>query len=202
MRWIAVFGILGGAIISSGCASQGRWEDLQDCGLASVGVGWGLSGNVKLGGIGHLSAGLPTRTVRVGHESRDTSGTWAEEEVPAAGLQQRLGHSPYVSYVRANRSEANASVPLETGRWLNAAAPDVELGFHQLDDIQIGLTLGVVSARLGINRLETLDFLLGFFGLDIAGDDARPVGSKIPPPAPVGPIQYVLEDGSIVVADD
>jgi len=32
----------------------------------------------------------------------------------------------------------------------------------------------VVAARVGINPLEILDFLLGFLGLDIAGDDPRP----------------------------
>jgi hypothetical protein len=33
------------------------------------------------------------------------------------------------------------------------------------------LSLGVVSIRAGINPLEILDFLLGFLGFDIAGDD-------------------------------
>jgi len=199
MRWIVAGLAMAGITLGSGCVSQGRWEDLQDCGLASVGVGWGLSGNVKLGVIGHLSAGLPTRTVRVGHESRDVSGIWTEEELPAAGWRDRPEHSPYVSYVRANCSQAHATMPLEVGRWLNLAAPDFKASFHQMDDIQVGLTLGVLSARVGINRLETLDLLLGFVGLDIAGDDTPPSKTATPPPAPVGPIRYVLDDGTVVV---
>ncbi len=38
-------------------------------------------------------------------------------------------------------------------------------------DFEAGATLGIVSARAGINPLEIIDFLLGFVGVDIAKDD-------------------------------
>jgi hypothetical protein len=43
--------------------------------------------------------------------------------------------------------------------------------FNRATDFQLGATLLVVSARAGVNVLETFDFLLGFAGFDIAGDD-------------------------------
>ncbi|MCI0342602.1 MAG: hypothetical protein L0216_15920 [Planctomycetales bacterium] len=43
---------------------------------------------------------------------------------------------------------------------------------HALD-IEAGLYLGFVVVRAGVSPGEFLDFLLGWFGLDIAGDDTR-----------------------------
>ncbi len=54
------------------------------------------------------------------------------------------------------------------GRWLGTGDP---VTFNSASDLQLGATLLFVSARAGVSILETLDFLLGFVGLDIAGDD-------------------------------
>lgn len=43
--------------------------------------------------------------------------------------------------------------------------------FNTATDLQLGAHLLLINARLGFNPLEFLDFLLGFAGLDIAGDD-------------------------------
>jgi hypothetical protein len=58
----------------------------------------------------------------------------------------------------------------EEGRWLPLPP---ELTFRSSTDLQLGFTLLIVSGRVGFNVLELFDFLLGFGGLDIAGDDAR-----------------------------
>jgi hypothetical protein len=60
---------------------------------------------------------------------------------------------------------------LVEGRWL-PIPPRTD--FNDATDFQLGATLLLVSARAGVNVLETCDFLLGFFGLDIAGDDPKP----------------------------
>ena len=67
---------------------------------------------------------------------------------------------------------------LYAGRWLpipgkaDEASP---LGaFHTLTDLQLGVSALLVQARVGVNPLEILDFLLGFVGLDIANDDVEP----------------------------
>lgn len=59
---------------------------------------------------------------------------------------------------------------LDEGRWLPLPP---ELSFHDATDFQVGATLLLFSARAGVNVLETLDFLLGFVGVDIAGDDPQ-----------------------------
>jgi hypothetical protein len=45
--------------------------------------------------------------------------------------------------------------------------------FNTATDFQVGATLLLVSARAGVNFLETLDLLLGLVGFDIAGDDEQ-----------------------------
>ena len=45
--------------------------------------------------------------------------------------------------------------------------------FNGATDLQVGATLLLVGARVGVNPLEILDFLLGFAGQDIAGDDPK-----------------------------
>lgn len=65
---------------------------------------------------------------------------------------------------------------LTTSRWLPIpwGAPDAAtplFRFHTASDLQVGATLGIVGARVGFNPLEFADFLLGFAGLDPAGDD-------------------------------
>jgi len=40
-------------------------------------------------------------------------------------------------------------------------------------EVDIGSTLGVISARVGFSFGQFADYALGFFGLDIAGDDAE-----------------------------
>ncbi len=57
---------------------------------------------------------------------------------------------------------------LDEGRWLPLPP---EMSFHEATDFQAGATLLLVSVRAGLNPLELLDFLLGFVGVDIAGDD-------------------------------
>lgn len=46
-------------------------------------------------------------------------------------------------------------------------------GLHAAD-VDVTVTLGWVGGRLGFSPGELLDFVLGIFGLDLAGDDALP----------------------------
>ncbi len=64
---------------------------------------------------------------------------------------------------------------LDIGKWLPIPRQDgldvSFFDFNSVTDFQLGVTLLLVNARVGFNLLETADFLLGFAGLDIAGDD-------------------------------
>jgi hypothetical protein len=64
------------------------------------------------------------------------------------------------------------------GRWLSLRLGSDDQTplwtFNTATDLQVGAHLLLAKARLGFNLLEFLDFLLGFGGLDIAGDDPEP----------------------------
>ncbi len=64
---------------------------------------------------------------------------------------------------------------LVASRWLPlpGGPPDTSKlwTFNTATDLQLGLHLLFVNARVGFNPLEFLDLLLGFGGYDIAGDD-------------------------------
>ncbi len=49
-------------------------------------------------------------------------------------------------------------------------------------DIEVGATVLIVGARAGFSPGEFLDFLLGWVGIDIAGDDVG--GEEVPEPSP------------------
>ena len=49
-------------------------------------------------------------------------------------------------------------------------------------DLEAGLFLGIIGCRVGFSPGQFADFLLGWFGLDIAGDD-----TKVPDPEPACP---------------
>ena len=64
--------------------------------------------------------------------------------------------------------ETDVAATLDEGVWLPIPP---ELSFKETTDLQMGATLLLVTVRAGFNLLEFVDFLLGFGGLDIAGDD-------------------------------
>ncbi len=46
--------------------------------------------------------------------------------------------------------------------------------WHEILDVKAGVNAGLVGARAGVSPGELLDFVLGWFGIDIAGDDKKP----------------------------
>ncbi|MEI6166465.1 MAG: hypothetical protein WCS52_04665 [bacterium] len=164
------------AAIFSGCAT-GRLADLRDCGKISIGVGAGLGADVGLGALVHPSVGILAKTYRVGSESRNVYSVWQEGEIyypvvffPALFMTD----SPWAySYNRTCMDWSQQSLAEKNEKWLNWSPMrnPGESGFHRATDFEAGVTLGIVAARVGLNPLECLDFLLGFCGLDIANDD-------------------------------
>ena len=67
-----------------------------------------------------------------------------------------------------------------TGRLVDPAeeARIVDKDVWQRGFVEIGVTAGLVHARAGFNPLQFVDFLLGWFSLDVAGDD-RVRGAKV-----------------------
>lgn len=83
-----------------------------------------------------------------------------------------------IGYPTANTAEVisgqisgvAAEGTVDDGTWL-PIPPDLEYG--EITDMQIGATLLLFTARVGVNPLEFIDFLFGFVGVDLAGDDPQ-----------------------------
>lgn len=167
------------SIAFSGCSTT-RISDLRDCGRFSIGAGVGLGAHLELGAIIHPAIGAESHMKRIGFEDRKLMGTWDEKEYFTPVLLFRYLRTLLtisVSYIRTMHIEGNDNKydDQTTGSWLNFKASDMDSNkntFNRLTDLEAGASLGVVSIRAGINPLEIVDFIFGFMGVDIAGDDS------------------------------
>ena len=84
-RWALVALVATVGTFGAGCA-PGRMKDLQDTGRIGLGVGMGLSLDVKLGDLTHPALGYAASSAMVGSDSRHIDGFWYEGKVsdPAA----------------------------------------------------------------------------------------------------------------------
>ncbi len=197
------FGITAIAVVA-GCAT-GRTPDLRDCGKLSVGFGPGLGVDAQLGALSHPALGIGSWTRRVGWEDRYVAGLWKEGELhsPAANIAmgvvdggpETIAGRINVSYIRFNEGVYGyhnrdalhfRKVPDYGcgGYWINTFKSKKKRRnmstFHQATNLELGASVLLISARVGVNPLEILDFILGFVGLDIAKDDPERTGTKKP----------------------
>jgi hypothetical protein len=153
---------------------------LTDCGSLSVGVGLGLGANIRVGHLTQPSIGVITRTWRIGFEDRDTKGLWDEFEVlwptllwfPDGGIHgsEEACFSRLLSTSFAKSTGEKAYVDRLDVWFGRPLSKREEPACHSAGELQIGVTFFLVSVRMGINPPEITDLLLGFFGVDIAGD--------------------------------
>ena len=192
---------LAAALLSlcSGCQSiaPGRMLDLGDCGTLGVGVGGGLDATVQAGALAEVSLGIGHDMRYLGWNGHTGATEWENAQLswPPSLLMSVVAHGlredgcgllqPETFYAvpdpdrmtepprPGNRTPVGReskhfgyALPLlsEPGRRRTAT-------FHNATRFEAEVSLGVVSVRAGINPLEILDFILGFFGFDIAGDD-------------------------------
>ena len=181
------------AAFAAGCA-PGRMDDLADCGKASVGVGPGVEAHAKAGFLTHPSIGVASVTWRAGHEGRELTGTWGESRCVwpvSAFLYTGMLETPKglnVSFLAGGSAEDRISRTAEKYADVGYLLPLLAyagvcakedkfshpLAFRQATDLQLGGTVLLVSARVGVNPLEIVDFSAGLVGLDPAGDDPEP----------------------------
>lgn len=168
-------------VAAVGCTTD-RMADLRDCGRLSAGVGYGLGAEVGLGIIGNPSIGIIAMKACVGTEDRDRFGVWDEGEMfwPASSVFNVLEDmyaagprsTPFMPYKRTHiptseEFERQRSILIATNSRDKPAKPL----FRCITDFEASVTLVCVGVRVGINPLEILDFLLGFVGIDLTGDD-------------------------------
>jgi hypothetical protein len=184
------------ATFATGCAT-GRLADLKDSGRFSIGLGVGLEANAKLGMAAHPSIGvIGSNSKRIGHQYRNLSGSWEEFHIvwPLSFLvaildQATSGHSEASTVNHSMNFCIHGYQWKDQGDdiwtyWIPMGAITEpyfrDYWFRELTDIEIDATLGFISARVGVNPLEFIDFLVGFVGLDIAGDDPNKKGATKP----------------------
>lgn len=171
---------------------EGRVSDLQDCFRASIGFGVGLSAEARVGMFTNPALGTSCKTKRFGWESREFCGFWdsSEDPFPLPFMIDRTRIPPAdrlvlptVSYMR-NGTKVNQATPITrtflshkyTGYWhpfhrrTKAKSDDA---VHRAFDFEAGATVAVISARAALNPLEMVDFVLGFFWIDIGRDDVN-----------------------------
>ena len=174
-------------------ANRGR--DLGECFLLQTGLGFGIGADLKVGGLVH--AGVLGGTFFPGasfgwvygdirprpYEIHDQEGdigfpialvdgflhqggpgthfcygllpgllSWTGPPPPYPDLESTIPPGPWLWSEEADRRE---------DRWARVHAFDIEISAYAL----------IVGARVGFSPGEFVDFFLGWFGADIAGDD-------------------------------
>ncbi|MCZ6690087.1 MAG: hypothetical protein O7H41_10820 [Planctomycetota bacterium] len=178
--------------ITTGCQTVGQYfanrgRDLADCITIEGGVGYGFGAEIKLAGLVHVAGGAcyygaPPVGLRYGElvpssESGDKDTGFLG--IPLVGLVLLHGAPPYL-HVSVDDKEEHGCYWLLPGlasyytevseSWIWT---DPKSGWSRLHafDVEAHLFLGVVGVRVGFSPGEFLDFLLGWVGVDIAGDD-------------------------------
>ena len=187
--------------LAAGCGCRsiapGRMLDLGDCGTLGIGVGYGLDVTVQAGALAEASLGIGHYVRYLGWNGHTGVTKWENAQlscppslfmsVVANGLREDgcclLPPETFYAVPEPNRMDA----PPRPGTRTPAGSESKHFGyafpllseqgrrrtctFHNATRLEAEVSLGVVSVRAGINPLEILDFLLGFLGFDIAGDD-------------------------------
>lgn len=170
-----------GMTLAAGCA-PGRLDDMKDCGRISIGPGVGLEVHAKVGSLTQPTVGLGGASLKIGHEDRNTESSWGEFVVawPTIWMLEKPENTNDDEglNVSGKRGPAFHRSTLANSEyyWIPLLSADDDydpLAFSEITDLQVGATIICVSAHVGINPLEILDFALGFVGMDIADDDPK-----------------------------
>lgn len=157
-----LFALLGG------CGYLGqRGNDFADCWRAEYSMG-GPSVWVHAGPL--LHTGLGKVDVPSGHELAFCAGVGFRYNLPGAGFWDDCPETFCILHDTEPRDgEKHRCFAILPGL-LYRGAPD-RSPLH-LWDVDVGATAFLVGCVIGFSPGEFLDFLLGWFGIDIAGDDS------------------------------
>lgn len=176
-----------GALLSSGCASTywaNRGRDTQD--VLTVAVGLGLGAKAR---VGPLQAPLIVQSDYAGLRCGEFFASPMRHDfwtyVSEAGY---VVDQPFPVYVREYDTFYSGLERFDPGGladarhkrvWSQGMGPvtvDADrrnYGFYSQVECEAG---AIVSLRVGVNPGELVDWLLGFTGLDLMGDDIRTEG--------------------------
>ena len=157
----------------TGCAWLGaRGRDAADIVRVEGSLGVGLQANVNAGELLHLGVGSSRRQSAGWAYGISTSERRVEDHLPLSFVYSLI--EPGTEALHS--LEIGGKDDLQKHRCAAVAPCTLRAGTIQKPPIQFwSLEVGVmalfVGAEIGVNPAEFVDFLLGIFGIDLAGDD-------------------------------
>ena len=166
--------------LMSGCAWLGaRGRDAGDIVRVEGSFGVGLQANVNVGELAHLGLGSSRRRTAGWAYGFATSERRVEDHLPLSFVHSLIEpgaealHSLELGEKdnpQKHRCAAVAPCTIEEG---SITKPPL-----QFWNLEVGVMALFLGAEVGVNPAEFVDFLLGIFGLDIAGDDEEDARSR------------------------
>lgn len=187
LRRFRIAALVACALTQAGCVGtylENRARDLFDpvsLDLAGgAGLGFHARASILHTGAGYaqmyhvgLLDGPPGRNNRLGL-SPEFHAAWiiGTHDGTMAGLPNAFTDEPlYATWLRKGDHVAPHACWIVHAPGDPVATP--RMRWWQLADVSAGANAVLVGARAGVSPGELLDFVLGWFGIDIAGDDAR-----------------------------
>lgn len=165
--------VLAAASALSGCSYFGaRAHDFGDIVRLEGSIGVGLQANVNAGELLHLGVGSSRRTSAGWAYGLSTSERRVEDHFPLSYIASIL--NPEVAALHSLKIGEGPELPqhrcptLAPGAFSSGTVRKPAMQFWNLE---AGVMVVAVGVEAGVNPAELVDFLLGLFGLDIAGDD-------------------------------
>lgn len=183
---LAILTLCGLLLVSGGCATTAgyfanRGRDAADVFTITVGVGAGIKARVGPIApamiINHDLAGLRAGTFFLGNGNPMESDVAAPFPIALHSWDDRVSFGHDVFMLESFRQESERpqdSIVVRRGKdvLIKNPFPCVAVGKYASDYTQIELALGLgPTLRIGVNIGEFLDFLLGWFGVDLFKDD-------------------------------
>ncbi|MCZ6691122.1 MAG: hypothetical protein O7H41_16160 [Planctomycetota bacterium] len=191
---IAIITVATGCQTTVGNYLGNRGRDLGECFTIQAALGVGLAVEAKLAGVAHVCVGAGGPVLPLGFEYGRFNPPRIYDIVPFhsayAGLpvsfllgpKSHTGTRLYPLHLSSDfpRNEEHSCYWLLPGlfsfqrdvKWIWGSQGSTWARIHAFD-IEAGVFVGIIGVRAGFSPGEFVDFLLGWFGVDIAGDDVR-----------------------------
>ena len=201
MRPRLLLPLLLAAALTTGCQTTvgnyfgNRARDFGECFMVHAGLGLGLGVEAKVGGLMHL--GVIAQTSLPGRIAGWLYGEYRPDRHFLVILQnlegdfwfpfndgvgfheeegvQRTGHACYALLPALLSWQwvypEYPARPVLSWLWSGGSGDELRKARIHAFDLEVGATAILVTAKAGFSPGEFVDFLLGWFGVDIAGND-------------------------------
>ena len=179
---------------ASGCSYlKARWRDFTDIASAGIGPGGGLGARVEATKLIALEVIAQKDERFAGWRSRNYRWTesgygilfasWRMPSIDEEPAPERRWYDLFTTSRRVTRYAGRAELEDERHTFFILSRAK---GVKPMDalNVEVGVSAVAVGLEFSIRPLEIADFLLGWFGVDIAGDDDIPYGRVVAPPPP------------------